>query len=110
MGIPAPRPSVPEPLPILFFLHIAGGVALILFGVRFLRKGLDRLLGDRLAGMMQRLASTRIRAFLAGLGAAVLAPSSTTMSVLAVQSVREGHPAAAAGAAADARGRRGARR
>ncbi len=86
------RPPVrSELLPILFFLHIAGGVALILFGVRFLRKGLDRLLGDRLAGMMQRLASTRMRAFFAGLCAAVLAPSSTTMSVLAVQSVREGH-------------------
>lgn len=75
----------------LLFINIAGGVALILFGVRFLRKGLDRLLGDRLGPLMQRCAGTRIKAFFAGMGVAVIAPSSTTMSVLAVQTVREGH-------------------
>jgi len=75
----------------LLFMNIAGGVALILFGARFLRKGLDRLLGNRLGPLMQRFAGSRIRAFFAGLGIAVVAPSSTTMSVLAVQTVREGH-------------------
>lgn len=75
----------------LLFINIAGGVALILFGVRFLRKGLDRLLGDRLGSLMQRCAGTRLKAFFAGMGVAVIAPSSTTMSVLAVQTVREGH-------------------
>ncbi|MEO0514013.1 MAG: Na/Pi cotransporter family protein [Planctomycetota bacterium] len=75
----------------LLFLNIAGGVALILFGVRFLRKALDRLLGDRLGPVMQRFAGSRIKAFFAGMGVAVIAPSSTTMSVLAVQTVREGH-------------------
>lgn len=71
-------------------LTIAGGVALILFGVRYLRKGLDRLFGSRLAVGMQRLARSRIRAFFTGLGVSVLAPSSTTMSVLAVQTVQAG--------------------
>ncbi|MBB6431015.1 Na/Pi cotransporter family protein [Algisphaera agarilytica] len=75
----------------VLLLNIAGGVALILFGVRFLRKGLDRLLGDRLGPVMQRFARSRIKAFLAGIGVAVIAPSSTTMSVLAVQTVRDGH-------------------
>jgi phosphate:Na+ symporter len=72
-------------------LTIAGGVALILFGVRYLRKGLDRLFGSRLATGMQRLARSRARAFFTGLGVSVLAPSSTTMSVLAVQTVQAGH-------------------
>ncbi|QNN20833.1 Na/Pi cotransporter family protein [Planctomycetales bacterium ZRK34] len=72
-------------------LTIAGGVALILFGVRYLRKGLDRLFGSRLATGMQRLARSRVRAFFTGLGISVLAPSSTTMSVLAVQTVQAGH-------------------
>ena len=72
-------------------LTIAGGVAFILFGARFLRKGLDRLLGNRLPAFMRRLAQTRLRAFLAGLGVAVVAPSSTTVSVLAVQTVHDGH-------------------
>ncbi|MEM9881776.1 MAG: Na/Pi cotransporter family protein [Planctomycetota bacterium] len=75
----------------VLWLNIAGGVALILFGVRFLRKGLDRLLGDRLGPVMRRYAGSRVKAFFAGLGVAVIAPSSTTMSVLAVQTVREGH-------------------
>lgn len=73
------------------FLTIAGGVALILFGVRFLRKGLDRLFGPRLARSMQRLTKSRWRAMLTGLGVSLAAPSSTTVSILAVQSVQAGH-------------------
>lgn len=72
-------------------LIIAGGVALILFGVRFLRKGLDRLFGPRLSHWMRRLADNRFKAFLSGLGISIVAPSSTTMSLLAVQTVQAGH-------------------
>jgi phosphate:Na+ symporter len=75
----------------LSILTTLGGVALILFGVRFLRKGLDRLFGPKLGHWMQRLANHRLRAFLAGIGVAMLAPSSTSMSILAVQSVQAGH-------------------
>ena len=71
-------------------LTIAGGVALILFGVRFLRKGLDRLFGSRLARGAQVLAGNRVKAFLSGLGVSIVAPSSTTISVLAVQTVQSG--------------------
>ncbi len=72
------------------FLTIAGGVALILFGVGFLRGGLDRLFGMRLGSAMQSMARTRLRAFATGLGVSVLAPSSTTISMLAVQTVQAG--------------------
>ena len=72
-------------------LLIAGGVALLLFGVRFLRKGLDRLFGERLGTWMNRLARNRRSAFATGLGVSILAPSSTTVSVLAVQTVQAGH-------------------
>ncbi|MEM8783900.1 MAG: Na/Pi cotransporter family protein [Planctomycetota bacterium] len=74
----------------LTLLTIAGGVALILFGIRFLRKGLDRLFGDRLASVLRRLAGNRWRAAGAGLATSLAAPSSTAMSLLAVQSVRSG--------------------
>ena len=77
-----------EQLPLLTIL---GGVALLVFGVRYLRKGLDRLFGQRLGSWMQRLASRRGLSFLAGVAASVLAPSSTTMSLLAVQTVQAGH-------------------
>jgi phosphate:Na+ symporter len=69
-------------------LLIAGGVALILFATRQLREGLDRLVGARLGPFLQNASRTPIRAFLAGLGASVVAPSSSTMSALAVQAVQ----------------------
>jgi phosphate:Na+ symporter len=75
-------------LNVLTTLFIAGGVALILFGARFLRKGLDRLFGARLGQLMQRMADTRIKAFLSGIIVSLAAPSSTTVSILAVQTAR----------------------
>ncbi|MEM6334500.1 MAG: Na/Pi cotransporter family protein [Planctomycetota bacterium] len=70
------------------FLTIGGGIALILFAVRFLRKGLDRLMGPRIAHWMQRLARNRVRGFFTGIGLAVIAPSSTSMSALVVSAVK----------------------
>ncbi|HVX86514.1 MAG TPA: Na/Pi cotransporter family protein [Phycisphaerae bacterium] len=72
-------------------LLIAGGVALLVFATRFLREGLDRLFGARLAAWLQRTAKSPIRSFFAGLGVASLTPSSTTMSMLAVDAVQAGH-------------------
>lgn len=78
----------------LILLKIAGGVALLLFGVRYLRKGLDRLFGARLGLWMRRVGARRGLAFLSGVGVGVLAPSSTTVSVLAVQTVQTGQMSA----------------
>jgi len=72
-------------------LTTAGGVAMMLFAIRFLRKGLDRLFGSRLGVMMRSMAESRWRAFFTGLGVSVLAPSSTTVAVLAVQAVQDRH-------------------
>jgi phosphate:Na+ symporter len=74
---------------LLHFLTIAGGVALILLGAGDLRRALDRLFGVRLESWIQGLAATRTRAFASGLGFSLLAPSSTTMAMLAIQSVDE---------------------
>ena len=76
---------------VLTFLSIAGGVALILFGVRFLRKGLDRLFGPRLHHWIQRLSGHRLSAFFSGIGLGLITPSSTTISVLTVQTIQAGH-------------------
>lgn len=75
----------------VLLLQVAGAVALLLLGVRYLRKGLDRLFGQRLSAWMRRVGSKRGLAFVTGVAAAVLAPSSTTMSLLAVQTVQSGH-------------------
>lgn len=69
-------------------LLIAGGVALILFATRTLREGLDRLVGAQLGPFLQHAAKTPVRSFFAGLGVSVVAPSSSTMSALAVQAVQ----------------------
>ncbi len=70
--------------------QIAGGVALILFGVRFLRKSLDRLFGSNLAAWLRRATSTRWRAFGGGCAVACLAPSSTTVALLSLDVMRTG--------------------
>lgn len=72
-------------------IDIAGGVALILFGARFVTKGLDRLVGARLGHWIQRLAGSTPKAAGAGAALAALAPSSTTITILAAQNVRSGH-------------------
>lgn len=69
-------------------LNISGGVVLLLFGVRYLRKALDRLFGPRLGLWLRRLVAKPKLAFLAGLGVSIVAPSSTTISLLAVQTIQ----------------------
>lgn len=76
-------------------LVVLGGIALILHGVRSLRKGLDRVLGDRLGPLLERASGKPVRALFTGVGLSLLAPSSTSVSTLAVQSVKAGHVSAA---------------
>jgi phosphate:Na+ symporter len=60
---------------------IVGGVALTIFGARFLRKGLDRLFGNR---MLERLASSGekpLQAVAGGVMAGLMVPSSTGLSL-----------------------------
>lgn len=71
-------------------LNIAGGVALILFGARFLRKGLDRLFGQAMVHWLQRLSEHRLRGFVAGIVAGIGTPSSTAVSLVAVQMLSSG--------------------
>lgn len=71
-------------------LNIAGGVALILFGIRFLRKGLERLFGQQLYEWIERTARRPWRAAAAGLGFGTVAPSSTAQTLVALQLLRAG--------------------
>lgn len=66
-------------------IAIAGGIALILFGIRFLRKGLDRLSGGRLLAWLAGVTASRPRAFIAGVVTGATTPSSASISLLAVQ-------------------------
>ncbi|HLX71336.1 MAG TPA: Na/Pi symporter, partial [Verrucomicrobiae bacterium] len=69
----------------MFLIKIAAGLALITFGVRFLRKGLDRLFGGRLIAWLERATKSRVQAMGAGMVTGALAPSSTGLSLLTMQ-------------------------
>jgi phosphate:Na+ symporter len=66
-------------------LYLLEGLALIVFGTRFLRKGLDRLFGSRLSSWLAAMTKNRWQAFGAGIAAGTVAPSSTALSVLSLQ-------------------------
>lgn len=72
-------------------LTILGGVALIQYGVRTLRKGTDRLFGSQVDPVLQNIARYPGRAVFSGLGISMLVPSSTGLSSLAVQTVQSGY-------------------
>ncbi|MBS0187966.1 MAG: Na/Pi cotransporter family protein [Planctomycetes bacterium] len=72
------------------FLHAAGGIALLLFAMRFLRKGLDRLVGERIDVWVGRVTGNAVRAALAGCAIGTVVPSSTSVSLLSITLVREG--------------------
>jgi phosphate:Na+ symporter len=72
------------------FLYLFEGLALIIFGVRFLRKGLDRLFGSRLSSWLATMTQHRWQAFGAGIAAGTVAPSSTALSVLSLQMLHSG--------------------
>ncbi len=71
-------------------LNIAGGVALILFGIQFLRKGLERIFGQQLYAWVERSAHRPWQAAAAGLAFGTVAPSSTAQTLVALQLLRAG--------------------
>ena len=49
-------------------LNLTSAIILILLGMRYLRKGLDRLFGNQLVEWLQETAKNRYKAFFAGAG------------------------------------------
>jgi phosphate:Na+ symporter len=69
----------------MVLLNIAGGVALILFGIRFLRKGLERMLGHGMHDWLERMAQRPLTTVLSGAAVGAVAPSSTAQTLLSLQ-------------------------
>lgn len=74
----------------LALLNIAGGVALMLFAIRFLRKGLERMIGHALHAWIERMGANRWTAAVAGLAFGTVAPSSTAQTLLTMQLLNAG--------------------
>jgi len=75
----------------MIFVHMLGSVALILFGIRALRKGLDRLFGSRLMSWLQRTTENPAKAFGSGIIFGALTNSSAAISLFTMQMVDEGN-------------------
>ena len=73
----------------MLLLNIATGIILILLGMRYLRKGLDRLFGGHLVDWLQQMTQNRYQAFLGGLVAGTIAPSSSAIALLSVQMLNQ---------------------
>jgi len=78
----------------MVLMEIAGAIALILFGIRFLRKGLDRLAGERMHHWVESMQQRRTTALLAGFAFGAVAPSSTAQTLFALQLLNAGRIAA----------------
>lgn len=70
-------------------INLASAIILILLGMRNLRKGLDRLFGNQLVEWLQNTAQNRYKAFLAGMVAGLISPSSSAIAVLSVQMLNQ---------------------
>src|SRR6185312_6855223 len=69
----------------MVLLDILGGVALILFGIRFLRKGLERMFGHSLHAWLERMAQQPVSTLASGAAVGTIAPSSTAQTLLSLQ-------------------------
>lgn len=63
----------------------------MLYGIRVLRKGSERLFGARLQRMLHRATEGRWRGMFVGLGLALLIPSSTGVAFLSVEAMSAGY-------------------
>ena len=70
-------------------LYIAGGVALLLFGLRMLQTGLQNMAGVRLKGALGRFCQTRLKAYGCGLVMSVITQSSTATGLMTSGFVRQ---------------------
>lgn len=70
-------------------LNIATGIVLVLLGMRYVRKGLDRLFGNRLVDWLQQMTRNRFQAFFGGMVAGMIAPSSSAIAMLSVQMLNQ---------------------
>ncbi|MBV8585658.1 MAG: Na/Pi cotransporter family protein, partial [Verrucomicrobia bacterium] len=69
--------------------NLVSAIVLILIGMRYIRKALDRLFGNQLVDWLQNTAKNRYKAFLAGIVAGLISPSSSAIAMLSVQIVNQ---------------------
>lgn len=75
---------------LLFFLHIGGAVALLMWAVRLVRTGMERAFAVQLRLWLRRSAKSRLLAAATGTCTAILLQSSTAVAILVSNFVSKG--------------------
>ena len=71
-------------------IALLGGVALFLFGMSLMGKGLNKVAGNRLEVILYRLSNTALKGMLLGTGVTAVIQSSSATSVMVVGFVNSG--------------------
>jgi phosphate:Na+ symporter len=71
-------------------IHLLGGVALLLWGLRMVRTGIMRAFGGDLRRILGRAMSSRLHAFASGLGVTALLQSSTATALMVASFAERG--------------------
>ncbi len=71
-------------------LNFLAGIALMLYGIRTLRRGTERLFGSRLRKLLQTATRSNLRGLGAGFILSILTPSSTAVALLSVEAINSG--------------------
>ncbi len=77
----------------LSYFNFFAGIALMLLGIRSLRTGSDRVFGTRLRQLLRSATKGSVRATLAGFLLSIMVPSSTAVTLLAVEAINAGYVA-----------------
>ncbi|MBQ7581147.1 MAG: Na/Pi symporter, partial [Clostridia bacterium] len=71
-------------------ITLLSGIALFLFGMKFMGEGLKKVAGNKLEVILYKLSSTPFRSVLLGTGVTAVIQSSTATSVMTVGFVNSG--------------------
>ncbi|MBQ4047348.1 MAG: Na/Pi cotransporter family protein [Clostridia bacterium] len=75
---------------IIEIVSLAGGLALLLYGMQIMGNGLEKMSGSHLERILERLTSNRFFAFLLGIGVTAIIQSSSATTVMVVGFVNSG--------------------
>ncbi len=75
---------------VLQIISLLGGLAMFLYGMDVMGKGLERMAGGKLQTILAKMSSTVFRGFLLGLGVTCIVQSSSAVTVMVVGFVNSG--------------------
>ena len=75
----------------LSYFNFLAGIALMLLGIRSLRRGSERFFGNKLRQLLRSATASTLRSTVAGFLISILTPSSTAVALLSVEAMNAGY-------------------